>query len=73
MPRADEMLSFSRRGFVEGRFSYLEAADAQQTLRAVKRERIDTAVSYHRLVLEIERLTGEPLEAGPRGTTEVLP
>jgi cobalt-zinc-cadmium efflux system outer membrane protein len=64
LPQADESLSLSRRGFEEGRFSYLELVDAERTLGAVKKERIETAASYHRFVLEIERLTGEPIDTG---------
>jgi outer membrane protein, heavy metal efflux system len=73
LPQAEDIVAFSRRGFVEGRFSYLEAADARQMLRAVTRERIDTAVSYHRLVLEIERLIGEPIDEASGVTTGVQP
>jgi len=73
VPQAEETLSFSRRGFAEGRFSYLELADAERTLSAVRRERIETAVSYHSLVLELERVTGEPLEGEARVTKEVVP
>lgn len=63
LPQAEESVSLSRRGFIEGRFSYLDLADAERTLRAVRKERIETAASYHHLVLEIERLTGEPIDA----------
>jgi outer membrane protein, heavy metal efflux system len=73
VPQAETSLSLSRRGFVEGRFSYLELADAQRTLGAVKRERIQTAASYHDLVLEIERLTGAPIGAGSQGEESVTP
>lgn len=66
LPQAEATLELSRRGFGEGRFSYLELADAQRTVSAVERERIETATQYHRLVLEIERLTGAPLDAAPR-------
>ncbi len=62
LPGAEESLALSRSGFAEGRFSYLELADAQRTLGEVKRERIETATSYHEFILEIERLLGGPIE-----------
>ena len=73
VPQAEAAVSFSRRGFVEGRFSYLDVADAERTLAAVRRERLETAASFHRLILEIERVTGEPLEDEARVTEEVVP
>lgn len=62
VPQAEDALAFSRRGFAEGRFSYLDVLDAERTLASVRRERIETAATYHRLVLEMERITGEPLQ-----------
>jgi cobalt-zinc-cadmium efflux system outer membrane protein len=73
LPQAEESLSLSRRGFLEGRFSYLELVDAERTLGAVKKERIETAASYHQFVLEIERLTGQPIDAGSREKKAVAP
>ena len=64
LPRSEESLALARRGFAEGRFSYLELVDAQRTLGAVKKERIETAESYHALALELERLMGAELESG---------
>lgn len=65
LPGAEESLELSRKGFAEGRFSYLELADAARTFGEVKQERIETAAEYHRFVLEIERLLGGPIEAEP--------
>jgi cobalt-zinc-cadmium efflux system outer membrane protein len=67
VPQAEQSLSLSRDGFAQGRFSYLELADAERTLAAVKSERVETAANYHRLVLEIERLTGVPIDGGDEG------
>jgi cobalt-zinc-cadmium efflux system outer membrane protein len=64
LPQAEESIALSRRGFTEGRFSYLDLVDAERTLRAVKKERIETAASYHHFVLEIERLIGRSIDAG---------
>jgi len=71
VPGADDSLTLSRKGFAQGRFSYLELADAQRTLVEVERERIETAASYHEFVLEIERILGAPIdgEAGTNQTT----
>jgi cobalt-zinc-cadmium efflux system outer membrane protein len=62
LTQAEASLALSRSGFLEGRFTYLDLADAERTLVALKRERIETAASYHQFVLDIERLTGQPLD-----------
>jgi len=61
LPQAEEALTISQQGFVQGRFSFLELLDAQRTLTEVRREQIDAAASYHRVVVEIEALTGRPI------------
>jgi outer membrane protein, heavy metal efflux system len=68
LPQSEESLALARRGFAEGRFSYLELMDAQRTLVAVQKERIDTAEQYQRLVLELERLLGGPMNPGEQKT-----
>ncbi len=62
LPQAEESLEIAAEGYRQGRFSYLETADAQETLLAVRQDYIEAAKSYHLLVAEIERLTGQPLQ-----------
>jgi cobalt-zinc-cadmium efflux system outer membrane protein len=62
LPDAEESLAISRQGFTQGRFSYLELLDAQRTFSDVKREHLAAAASYHRFILIIERLIGEPID-----------
>lgn len=61
VPQAESALALSERGLREARLSYLELLDAQRTLVAVRRERIDTGRRYQQFVLSIERLIGQPL------------
>lgn len=61
LPQATEVLTIAEDGYRQGRFSYLELMDAQRTVLAVKQEYLAAALSYHKLVAEIERLTGQPL------------
>jgi len=61
LPQAAEALAISQQGFVQGRFSFLELLDAQRTLTEVRREQIDAAASYHRVLVEIEALIGRPI------------
>jgi cobalt-zinc-cadmium efflux system outer membrane protein len=61
LPQADESLRMADDGYRQGRFSYLELLDAQRTVLEVKEEYLAAAVTYHKLVAEIERLTGQPL------------
>jgi cobalt-zinc-cadmium efflux system outer membrane protein len=62
LPRAEEALQLCREGFEQGRFSYLELVDAERVFLEVKGERIAALSRYHELVLELERLLGQPLE-----------
>jgi cobalt-zinc-cadmium efflux system outer membrane protein len=64
LPKAEEALSISRDGFARGGFSYLEVLDAQRTIYEVKHEYIRAATSYHQLLVEMERLVGQPIEGG---------
>jgi cobalt-zinc-cadmium efflux system outer membrane protein len=72
IPGAEESLVLSRNGFAQGRFSYLDLADAQRTLVQVRREQIETAASYHELILEIEQVLGGSLD-GETDTNDVGP
>lgn len=64
LPKAEDALAIAREGYVQGRFSYLEVLDAQRTIFDVRHEYIRTATSYHQFIVEIERLTGLPLDGG---------
>lgn len=61
VPLAREALGQTRTGFDRGRFSYLEVADAQRELLELELTRIEAATSFHLLLIEIERLTRQPL------------
>lgn len=61
VPQAREALEQTREGFNRGRFSYLEVAEAQRELLDLELSRIEAAASFHLLLLEIERLTNQPL------------
>ncbi len=61
LPQAEEALRIAEQGFREARYSYLELADAQRTLRDVRRQLLAAATTYHLVVSEIERLTGNAL------------
>lgn len=65
LPEAQRALEQTLYGYQRGRFSYLELATAQQELLGLRAGVIDAAEDYHRLLAEIERLTGEPLTANP--------
>lgn len=63
LPYAQQALEQTQYGYERGRFSYLEYATAVQELLDLRAAVIDAAADYHRLLAEIERLTGEPLAA----------
>jgi outer membrane protein, heavy metal efflux system len=68
LPGAESALTIAQDGFAQGRLSYLDLVDAQRTVVDVRREHVSTAATYHRLVLAIERLTGQPLKSPAAGS-----
>jgi cobalt-zinc-cadmium efflux system outer membrane protein len=61
IPQAQTALEQTRTGYERGRFSVLELLTAQQELLVLREAAIDAAADYHRLLVELERITSEPL------------
>lgn len=57
IPKAEQAVAFTRRGFEAGRFSFIHLAQAQKTLFELRARGIDAAARYHTLLVEVERLT----------------
>ena len=70
LPRLQEALKRTRYAYERGRYSYLELVDAQQAWRDARRTLIDAALRGHSLRVEIERLTGESIEASATELTD---
>lgn len=64
LPALDDSLKQTRYAFERGRYGYPELALALRELAAAKRERLDAAVRYHMLLVELEKLTGMSLING---------
>lgn len=65
-PQAEQALVLTQRGFENGRFSFLELADAQRQVLELRSQAIDAFADAHRLDAEIERLTGQPIVVSTR-------
>jgi cobalt-zinc-cadmium efflux system outer membrane protein len=61
VPQAELALEQTRGGYTRGRFSFLELVSVQEELLALRAASIDAAADYHRMLVEIERLTGTAL------------
>lgn len=61
IPQAEQALVLIERGFGNGRFSFLELADAQRQVLELREQAIAAFADAHRLDVEIERLTGQPI------------
>lgn len=61
LPEATQALATIESGYRAGRFSYLELIEARRSRLDVERAAIEAAAEFHSLLLELERLTGEPL------------
>ena len=59
LPELDAALEGTRSAYEQGRYGYLELADAQGRLIRTQAEMIDAATRYHELLASIERLTGQ--------------
>ncbi len=59
--QAQEMLQATQDGYRAGRFSFLELADAHRQLLDIEIEAIDAAARFHLQLIEIERLTAQPV------------
>jgi cobalt-zinc-cadmium efflux system outer membrane protein len=65
LPKAEQALSFTRRGFEVGRFSFHQVAQAQGTLFSLRERSIEAAARYHTLLVEVERLAAIAPESAP--------
>lgn len=66
IPEAQQAAADYEQGYKTGRFSLLELNEAQRTLLDARLETVLTAANYHRLTIDIERLTGAALHSGAR-------
>ena len=64
IPEAQQASADYEQGYRTGRFSLLELNEAQSILLDARLEKVMTAANYHRLKIEIERLTGAALHSG---------
>ncbi|WP_114395842.1 TolC family protein [Oleisolibacter albus] len=64
IPAAEQAFAFSREGYRQGKFSYLEVLDAQRTLAEAQADLIDALQGFHTARAELERLTAT---TGPDG------
>ncbi len=65
LPMAESALATTRRGFEQGRFSYLSLAQAQRTLFDLRARAVEAATRYHLLLVEVERLTATVEDTAP--------
>ncbi len=57
IPKAEEAHTFSKEGFQEGKFNYLEFLDAQKTLLEVKQQYLDAVEAYHHKRADVLKLS----------------
>ncbi|UNK48622.1 TolC family protein [Lysobacter sp. S4-A87] len=61
LPKLARAQAAAERAFAAGAISYLELAQLQSEATAARRQQLDAALSAQRALIEIQRLTGEPL------------
>ncbi len=65
LPKAEEAMQFTRRGFEAGRFPYVSLSQAQKTLFDLRGRALVAATRYHQALVEVERLTAVTQETQP--------
>lgn len=61
LPGAESAYAAATRGFSLGKFSYLEALDAQRTLLEAKTQYLGALADAYRAASDVERLVGQPV------------
>ena len=65
LPGAQSAYDAATKGFLMGKFSFLEALDAQRTLFQAKSQYLHALAEAHRSAAEIERVLGEAPDGSP--------
>jgi outer membrane protein, heavy metal efflux system len=65
IPKAEQAVAFTRRGFEAGNFTFLMLAQAQKTLFELRERSVEAAARYHSLLVEVERLTAGAQDVTP--------
>ncbi len=65
LPRAQQAFEAAQQGYREGKFDYLYVLDTQRTFFETKVQFIDAVEACHRARVDVERLTGRPLDPSP--------
>jgi cobalt-zinc-cadmium efflux system outer membrane protein len=59
IPRLEETMDETRRGYAQGRYRYYELRTVEADLLSARRSVVEAGTAAHRLVITLERLTGE--------------
>jgi outer membrane protein, heavy metal efflux system len=63
LPGAKSAFDAATTGYQLGKFGFLDALDAQRTLFRTNQQYVKALAEYHHAIADLERLTGEPLNA----------
>lgn len=63
LPAAKSAFDAATTGYQLGKFGFLDTLDAQRTLFRTNQQYVKALAEYHRAIADLERLTGEPLNA----------
>ena len=72
LPGAQDAFDATTKGFTLGKFSFLDALDAQRTLLAARAQYLRALAETHRAAAELQRLLGTPGGAAPGLTNEFI-
>ena len=58
LPGAESAYTNTNKGYIAGKFSYLDVLDAQRTLVSARSQYLDSLIEYHQAGIQLERLAG---------------
>jgi cobalt-zinc-cadmium efflux system outer membrane protein len=69
LPAAEEAFQATEEGYRLGKFALLDVLDVQRTLFENRGRYLEALAAYHKAVADLERFSGEELDAVPAGAT----
>ena len=73
LPKLTKAEQAAERAYRAGAISYLEWAQLQSEKTAARQQQLDVALDAQRALIEIQRLTGQPLLAPTAASSGVIP
>jgi outer membrane protein, heavy metal efflux system len=72
LPKAESAYNDTNKGYIAGKFGYLDVLDAQRTLVGARDQYLSALVEYHQARIRLERLAGIDISSTSGANEEVI-